>query len=88
MGMATVGSDVTVRRLEVSAYTVPTDSPESDGTLDWSSTTLVLVEAHGGDETGLGWTYGSTAVGTLIESKLAGVVGGSTRWTRRPPSRR
>ena len=35
-------------RLDVSAYTVPTDRPESDGTLEWDSTTMVLVEASAG----------------------------------------
>jgi hypothetical protein len=34
-----------VRELKVSAYVVPTDYPESDGTLAWDKTTLVLVEA-------------------------------------------
>jgi hypothetical protein len=27
-----------IERLDVSAYTVPTDSPESDGTIKWDST--------------------------------------------------
>jgi L-alanine-DL-glutamate epimerase-like enolase superfamily enzyme len=65
---------VPVERIEVSAYTVPTDSPESDGTLAWDSTTMVLVEAGGGGETGLGYTYGDVSVGKFIESKLKGVV--------------
>jgi L-alanine-DL-glutamate epimerase-like enolase superfamily enzyme len=30
-----------IESLEVSAYTVPTATPEADGTLEWSSTTLV-----------------------------------------------
>ena len=35
-----------LQRITVSAYRVPTDTPdESDGTLVWSATTLVLVEA-------------------------------------------
>ena len=37
-----------VERLEVAAYTIPTDAPESDGTLEWDSTTIVVVEAHAG----------------------------------------
>jgi len=69
-------SNTAVERVEVSAYTVPTDSPESDGTLRWDSTTMVLVEARGGGERGLGYTYGDVAAGTLIESKLAEVVEG------------
>ena len=37
---------------------------------------MVLVEAHGGGETGLGYTYGDVAAGTVIESVLRGVVAG------------
>jgi hypothetical protein len=37
------------QHLKVSAYTVPTDMPESDGTLAWDSTTLVLVEVTAGN---------------------------------------
>lgn len=66
-----------VERLEVSAYTVPTDYPESDGTLQWDSTTMILVEAHGGGRKGLGYTYGDVSVGRFVESKLAGVAEGS-----------
>jgi L-alanine-DL-glutamate epimerase-like enolase superfamily enzyme len=61
-------------RLDVSSYTIPTDAPESDGTLEWDSTTIVLVQASAGSETGIGYTYGAEVIGTLIESKLAGVV--------------
>lgn len=35
-----------IEALDVSAYQIPTDAPESDGTLKWDSTTLVLVELH------------------------------------------
>ncbi|WP_420855702.1 hypothetical protein [Streptomyces oceani] len=40
-----------VTALRAHAFTVPTDSPdgsEQDGTLEWDSTMLVLVEAGGG----------------------------------------
>jgi L-alanine-DL-glutamate epimerase-like enolase superfamily enzyme len=72
-----VGERVSVESIEVSAYTVPTDSPESDGTLRWDSTTMVLVEATGGGERGLGYTYGDVSVGKFVESKLAGEVEGA-----------
>jgi len=39
------------------AYTVPTDAPEADGTFAWSSTTMVVVEMRCGDAIGLGYTY-------------------------------
>jgi hypothetical protein len=44
---------VPIERLDVSAYIVPTDSPESDGTISWDSTTLVLVEASAGGKKAL-----------------------------------
>jgi L-alanine-DL-glutamate epimerase-like enolase superfamily enzyme len=68
--------DVAVERLAVSAYTVPTDEPESDATLEWDSTTIVVVEVEGGGERGLGYTYAPAAAGMLVEEKLAGVVTG------------
>jgi L-alanine-DL-glutamate epimerase-like enolase superfamily enzyme len=60
----------------VSVFTVPTDGPESDGTLEWDATTMVLVEAHAGDETGLGYTYGAAAIGSYVQAKLAPAVEG------------
>src|SRR5919201_5391868 len=69
-------AEVAVERISVSAYEIPTDQPESDGTLAWDSTTLVLVEAAGGGRTGLGFTYADAAAAKLIESKLAGAVRG------------
>ena len=70
-----VGAEV--EGLSVSAYTVPTDEPESDGTLEWDSTTMVVVEAHGAGRTGLGYTYGDLSVGRFVESKLAEVAAGA-----------
>lgn len=69
--------EVEVETLKVSAYTVPTDSPESDGTLEWDSTTMILVEVSGGGERGLGYTYGDVSVGNFVGSKLKGVAEGS-----------
>jgi hypothetical protein len=39
---------VPIKQVEVSAYTVPTDFPESNGTLQWDKTTLVLVRISAG----------------------------------------
>jgi L-alanine-DL-glutamate epimerase-like enolase superfamily enzyme len=68
--------DVAVDGIDVAAYTVPTDAPESDGTAEWDSTTMVLVEARGGAETGLGYTYGDPASGRVVDSVLRDVVVG------------
>ena len=59
-----------VEQVSVSAYEIPTDAPESDGTLEWDSTTIVVVEVTAADVTGLGYTYGPKAVATLIDEKL------------------
>jgi L-alanine-DL-glutamate epimerase-like enolase superfamily enzyme len=55
---------------------VPTDLPESDGTLEWNSTNLVLVRASAGGKLGHGYTYADTATATLINDLLAKVVQG------------
>src|SRR5437764_963102 len=76
--MATVSSTIAVpiEQLGVSAYTVPTDFPESDGTLDWDSTTLVVVEVEAGDQQGLGYTYADRTTTQLIREKLTAVLQG------------
>ncbi|HET6548837.1 MAG TPA: hypothetical protein VFG79_10290, partial [Solirubrobacter sp.] len=74
--MAGTRHPVTVEGLDVSAYEVPTDAPESDGTLEWDSTTIVVVEARAGGETGLGYTYGHEAIADVVSGKLAGAVSG------------
>jgi L-alanine-DL-glutamate epimerase-like enolase superfamily enzyme len=63
-----------VIRLAASAYTIPTDTPEADGTLEWTSTTLVLVEAGAEDRTGIGWTYGPATIAEVVTSLLTPAV--------------
>jgi hypothetical protein len=63
-----------VDRLEVSVYTIPTETPESDGTLEWHSTTMVVVHAGSGAQWGMGYTYADSATAELIRQKLAGSV--------------
>jgi L-alanine-DL-glutamate epimerase-like enolase superfamily enzyme len=60
-----------IARIAARAYTVPTDAPEADGTLDWDRTTLVLVEIEAGGETGLGYTYADPALVPFIHNTLA-----------------
>jgi L-alanine-DL-glutamate epimerase-like enolase superfamily enzyme len=68
--------DYPVTRIDVGAYTVPTDAPEADGTFAWDKTTLVVVEAQAGNKTGLGYTYADTATAALIKDTLAEKVQG------------
>ncbi len=65
-----------VRLVRASAYRVPTDFPESDGTLEWDSTTLVLAELEAGGERGLGYTYADSSTAVLVRDTLAPVVEG------------
>ena len=67
---------IPIERLDVAAYTIPTDRPESDGTLAWSETTLVVVHASAGGARGLGYTYADVATARLVADQLAGVVRG------------
>jgi L-alanine-DL-glutamate epimerase-like enolase superfamily enzyme len=60
-----------LRKIKARAYTIPAEEPESDGTLEWSSTTLVLVEAEAGGKTGLGFTYTDAVAAALVREKLA-----------------
>ncbi|HWB67185.1 MAG TPA: enolase C-terminal domain-like protein [Mycobacteriales bacterium] len=72
----TAGAPVPIRELRAAAYEIPTDAPESDGTLEWDSTVLVIAEASAGDQTGLGYTYAHQSAVPLITGKLAGIVEG------------
>jgi L-alanine-DL-glutamate epimerase-like enolase superfamily enzyme len=65
-----------VDRLEVAAYTIPTDAPEADGTLSWDKTTVVVVHAHAGDTQGLGWTYAAAAAAHVVPELLEAEVCG------------
>ncbi len=67
---------IPIHSVEVGAYRIPTDSPESDGTLEWESTTLVLVRIQAGGKQGLGYTYADTSTATLVRDHLARVVEG------------
>jgi L-alanine-DL-glutamate epimerase-like enolase superfamily enzyme len=66
----------TVGRIDAAAYTIPTEQPESDGTLCWDSTTITVVEAEAAGCTGIGYAYGHRAVADIVQDTLAGVVAG------------
>ncbi len=79
-GRPGAGAGHIVESVGVHAFTVPTDGPdgwEQDGTLEWDSTTMVLVEARCGDVTGIGYTYGDVSVAAFVESKLVPAVRGA-----------
>ena len=80
-----VAAPIPVESLEASAYKIPTDAPESDGTFAWDSTTLVLVTARADGKVGIGYTYAGTPVVTVVQSMLADTVSGGD--ALQPPAR-
>ncbi len=69
----------TMDTVNVHAFRVPTDGPdgvEQDGTLEWDSTTMVLVEVRSGPHRGVGYTYGDVSVAAFAHSNLAPVLRG------------
>jgi L-alanine-DL-glutamate epimerase-like enolase superfamily enzyme len=69
-------ADTTIRRITARAFRIPTDAPESDGTLEWDHTTLIVVEAAGGGVDGMGYSYAHAACRDIIDTVLAAVVTG------------
>jgi L-alanine-DL-glutamate epimerase-like enolase superfamily enzyme len=77
------GDGTAIASLEAAAYTVPTDRPEADGTLAWSSTTMVVVHARAGDAVGTGWTWAPEAATRVVAGLLAPVVIGRSAFDPR-----
>jgi len=67
---------VNIKDFRVSAYTIPTDGPESDGTIKWDSTTMVLVEIEAGGKRGIGYSYTDVSSAFFIDKKLKEIVVG------------
>ncbi len=66
--------------VRVAAFTVPTDAPESDGTLAWDSTTIVVVQLAAAGVRGLGYSYADATAARLVADRLAPIVRGSGAW--------
>lgn len=60
-----------VTKLEVKAFTIPTASPESDGTIKWDSTSMILVKVFAAGKIGIGYTYADVSICKLISAVLA-----------------
>ncbi|QJW93163.1 enolase C-terminal domain-like protein [Frigoriglobus tundricola] len=73
---ASDGSAATIERVVLSAYTIPTDAPEADGTYAWAETVLVLAEVTAGGRTGVGYTYADAATAHFAHAHLAPLLVG------------
>ena len=65
-----------VESVTASAYTIPTDEPEADGTMAWDATTLVVAQVAASGLVGTGWTYGPAACAELVREQFADVLVG------------
>lgn len=64
-------SGAVVEQARTQAFTVPTETPEADGTFAWSSTTLVVVSLSSEGRWGLGLTYADRSTAEFITAHLA-----------------
>ncbi len=69
-------AEAIIETVSASAFTIPTDAPEADGTFAWDSTTLVIAEAGAGGKTGIGYSYTDAAAAAIINGALADVTVG------------
>ncbi|MGB8375412.1 MAG: enolase C-terminal domain-like protein [Salegentibacter sp.] len=74
MSSETLNKDVLISAGSVSAYKIPTEEPESDGTLQWDHTTLVLVRLKSDEKEGIGYTYADAATARLIQQTLLPLI--------------
>ena len=70
--------DTPIGTVSARAYTVPTEAPEADGTFAWTETTLIVVTAEAGGQTGLGYTYSAASAAALVTGQLAKAIAGQT----------
>jgi L-alanine-DL-glutamate epimerase-like enolase superfamily enzyme len=70
-----------IKSVSVSAFRIPTETPESDGTLEWQATTLVVAEIAAGGKTGFGYTYADQATATVIQDHLQEVLVGRSAFS-------
>ncbi|MGZ3747906.1 MAG: hypothetical protein ACXWRE_11120 [Pseudobdellovibrionaceae bacterium] len=55
----------------LNVFTIPTQTKfESDGTLEWDSTTLIIVELKTSDQWGIGYTYGDKSIAIVVNSLI------------------
>ncbi|WP_348788421.1 enolase C-terminal domain-like protein [Leifsonia sp. NPDC080035] len=74
--------DPRIHSLQAGAYCVPTvtdgrERPESDGTIEWDATGVLVVRLTAGGTTGLGYAYTSPSALGIVRESLWDVVRGA-----------
>jgi L-alanine-DL-glutamate epimerase-like enolase superfamily enzyme len=63
-----------IDKICAAAYRIPTDRPEADGTLAWTSTTLVIIYVSAGNKRGMGFTYAHSSAVAVVRELLAPAI--------------
>src|SRR5690242_15642839 len=74
--MRTGTSAAPIDDVQVSVFCIPTEKPESDGTLAWDRTTIVVARVSAGGDRGIGFTYASGAAARVVVRTLAPAISG------------
>ena len=69
-----MASRVPIDATSAAAYRIPTEYPEADGTLEWDSTTLVVVRVRGGGRSACGYSYADAAAARMVNELLAPLI--------------
>jgi len=59
---------------EISAFKIPTEMKESDGTLEWEETVMVLVSLEAGGNAGIGFTYADASAANFIVNNFPKII--------------
>ena len=70
-------TEAPIQSVTARVYTIPTETPESDGTITWDHTTLLIVEVEAGGMTGLGYSYSAKAAAQMVTEVLGPEIEGS-----------
>ena len=73
-----ISSEPKIAETTATAYTIPTDAPEADGTFAWDSTTLIVVEMKCEGATGIGYTYSHKTAAPLARELMKKHVEGQS----------
>jgi len=69
-----INDSIGIKQVHTAAFKIPTATPESDGTLTWNNTTLIITEIEAAGKTGIGYTYADGSAAYLIEHTLKNLV--------------
>src|SRR5690625_2475502 len=71
-----MGERIPIESVKVEAFRVSTEAMESDGTLEWGATTMVLVTIRAGGREGIGYAYSARAAASVVKDRLAEELSG------------